>query len=146
MRSDPRVLLADIDQAGSDIGRFIENMDNASYVADVQTQAAVERKFEIIGEALNQLHKTRPDLAERIPQLRQVIDFRNLLIHGYKHVKPDRVWDYAKNGASRFRVESGLGRHGLIFLNCAGSYGSCSQIGPSGMTRNAGPANPQAAF
>ena len=56
MRSDPRVLLEDIDQAGSDLGRFIENMDNASYVADVQTQAAVERKFEIIGEAMNQLY------------------------------------------------------------------------------------------
>lgn len=57
MRSDPRVLLEDIDQAGSDLEHFVENMDSAAYVADVQTQAAVERKFEIIGEAMNQLHQ-----------------------------------------------------------------------------------------
>lgn len=103
MRSDPRVLLEDIDQAGSDLGRFIENMDNASYAADVQTQAAVERKFEIIGEAVNQLHKSHPDIAGRIPKLRQIISFRNLLVHGYKHVKPDRVWDYAKNDLPQLR-------------------------------------------
>ena len=103
MRLDPRVLLEDIDQAGSDLERFIENMDNADYVADVQTQAAVERKFEIIGEAINRLNKTHPELAERIPRLRQIIDFRNLLIHGYKHVKPDRVWDYAKNDLPQLR-------------------------------------------
>lgn len=103
MRSDPRVLLEDIDQAGSDLERFIENMDDVAYIADVQTQAAVERKFEIMGEALNQLHKTHPDLAERIPRLRHIIDFRNLLIHGYKHVKPDRVWDYAKNDLPQLR-------------------------------------------
>lgn len=103
MRSDPRVLLEDIDQAGSDLERFIENMDNTAYVADVQTQAAVERKFEIIGEAMNQLHKTHPEIAERIPRLRQIIDFRNLLIHGYKHVKPDRVWDYVKNDLPQLR-------------------------------------------
>lgn len=103
MRSDPRVLLEDIDQAGSDLGRFVESMDNVAYAADVQTQAAVERKFEIIGEAMNQLHKTHPELAERIPRLRQIIDFRNLLIHGYKHVKPDRVWDYAMNDLPQLR-------------------------------------------
>lgn len=79
MRSDPRVLLEDIDQAGSDLERFVENMDSAAYVADVQTQAAVERKFEIIGEAMNQLHQTHPELAERIPRLRQIVDFRNLI-------------------------------------------------------------------
>ena len=103
MRPDPRVLLEDIDQAGSDLQRFIENMDNAAYVADVQTQAAVERKFEIIGEAVNQLHQTHPELAERIPRLRQIIDFRNLLVHGYRHVKPDRVWDYAENDLPQLR-------------------------------------------
>ena len=31
----------------------------------------------------------RPDLAERIPRHRRIIDFRNLLIHGYDSVMPD---------------------------------------------------------
>ncbi|MCY3853264.1 MAG: hypothetical protein OXG03_06815 [Gammaproteobacteria bacterium] len=62
MRSDPRVLLEDIDQAGSDLECFIENMDDVAYIADVQTQAAVEREFEIMGEALNQKQPNGPSL------------------------------------------------------------------------------------
>ena len=90
MRLDPRVLLADI-------GRFTDGMDSGACASDALTQAAVERKFEIIGEALNRLQKTHPDLAERIPRLSRIIDFRNLLIHGYASVMPERVWDYAEN-------------------------------------------------
>ena len=103
MRPDPRVLLADADRAGADIQRFIEGMDRGMYVGDVRTQAAVERKFEIIGEALNRLHQTRPEIADQIPPLREVVGFRNLLIHGYATVIPDRVWDYAKNDLPELR-------------------------------------------
>ena len=103
MRPDPRVLLADIDRAAMDIGRFTEGMDSAAFSGDALTQAAVERKFEIIGEALNRLQKAHPELAERIPRLRRIIDFRNLLIHGYASVMPERVWDYAENHVPQLR-------------------------------------------
>ena len=49
-------------------------------------QAAVERKFEIIGEALNQLAKLDGAMAARIPDLPQVVAFRNQLIHGYANI------------------------------------------------------------
>ena len=97
MRPDPRVLLADVERAASDITRFTEGMDHETYVGDARTQAAVERKFEIIGEALNRLHQTHPEVAARIPSLREIVGFRNLLIHGYAIVIPERVWDYAEN-------------------------------------------------
>ena len=71
MRPDPRVLLAEVDRAVSDIKRFTEGMDRETYVGDARTQAAVERKFEIIGEALNRLHQTHPEVAARIPPLRE---------------------------------------------------------------------------
>ena len=74
---------------------FIEGMDYVTYADDNRTQAAVERKFEIIGEALNHLSQTSPEIAERIPELREVVSFRNLLIHGYAIVNPNRVWDHA---------------------------------------------------
>lgn len=32
-----------------------------------------------------------------IDKSREVIDFRNVLIHGYAVVIADRAWDYAKN-------------------------------------------------
>ena len=60
-------------------------------------QAAVERKFEIIGDALNRLRRDHPEFARKIPQLRQIVDFRNLLIHGYDQVIPERVWSYTRH-------------------------------------------------
>ncbi len=103
MRRDPRVLLADVDRAAADIARFIEGMDSGAYISDSRTQAAVERKFEIIGEALNRLRRTCPEIAERIPSLREVVDFRNPLIHGYATVVPERVRDYAENDLPQLR-------------------------------------------
>lgn len=97
MQRDPRVLLADVDQAAEHIVHFTEGMDLEAYIGDARTQAAVERKFEIIGEALNLLSRASPGIAERIPALRVVVDFRNVLIHGYAVVIPERVWDFVVN-------------------------------------------------
>jgi len=91
MRADPRVLLADADQAGANSERFVKGMSRETYLTDERTQAAVERKFAIIGEALNRLHQTHPEIAARIPSLREIVSFRNLVIHGYAPVIPDRV-------------------------------------------------------
>ena len=97
MQRDSRALLADVEQAAEHILHFTEGMDHEAYLADARTQAAVERKFEIIGEALNLLSKVSPKIAERIPALRVIVDFRNVLIHGYAVVIPERVWDYVVN-------------------------------------------------
>ena len=45
-------------------------------------RAAVERHFEIIGEALNRLGKVRPEIAARISEIERAIALRNRLIHG----------------------------------------------------------------
>ncbi len=103
MRRDPRVLLADVERASVDIARFTDGMTRDAYRGDERTQAAVERKFEIVGEALNRLHGDHPELAKRIPRLRRIVDFRNLLIHGYAAVIPDRVWDYARSDLPELR-------------------------------------------
>ena len=52
MRRDPRCPLADVDQAAADIARFVRGLDSSAYVGNALVPA-VERKFEIIGEALN---------------------------------------------------------------------------------------------
>ncbi len=66
MPPDPRVLLADVERAGAEIERFTEGIDGDAYAGDPLTQATVERKFEIVGEAVNRLGKSHPDLVERI--------------------------------------------------------------------------------
>ena len=55
-------------------------------------RSAVERQFEIIGEALGQLAKLDPVLAGRIPELHCIVGFRNLLIHGYDRIDDRVVW------------------------------------------------------
>ena len=55
-------------------------------------RAAVERHFEIIGEALNRLGKVRPEIAARIPEIERAIALRNRLIHGYQNVSDAMLW------------------------------------------------------
>lgn len=65
------------------------------YNADVLLHSAVERQFEIIGEALRQLGALAPDLVSSIPSYRSIVAFRNQLAHGYFAVQHDVVWAIA---------------------------------------------------
>ncbi len=60
-------------------------------------QSAVERQFEVIGEAVSQLAKRDPQAAERIPEYRRLIAFRNVLIHGYAEVDEVLVWGFIES-------------------------------------------------
>ena len=92
MQRDPRAFLWDVRESALAIQTFTQDMDATGYAANVMVQAAVERKFEIIGEALNQLSRFDAVLASRIPQTVQIIAFRNQLIHGYARVNVLTVW------------------------------------------------------
>ena len=53
----------------------------------------MERKLQIIGEALSQLAKARPELAARVRHVPQIVAFRNKRIHGYARVDHATVWE-----------------------------------------------------
>lgn len=93
MQRDPRAFLWDTREAALSIQSFIAGMDREGYLGTPLVQAAVERKFEVIGEALNQLSKFDPALAARVPDVPQIVAFRNQLIHGYATVNPSTVWN-----------------------------------------------------
>jgi uncharacterized protein with HEPN domain len=97
MQRDPRAFLWDVREAALAIQSFTAGMDAAAYAANEMAQAAVERKFEIIGEALNQLAKLDVALAARIPDLPQIVAFRKQLIHGYATVNVGTVWNVMQN-------------------------------------------------
>lgn len=96
MQRDPRAFLWDVREAALAIQTFTAGMDDAAYASNDMVQAAVERKFEIIGEALNQLSKLDEALATRLPDLPQIVAFRNQLIHGYASVNVSTVWNVAQ--------------------------------------------------
>ena len=104
MQFDARGLLDDVDQAARDIKRYLEGLDVDDYLDDDKTQASVERKFEIIGEALNRLHAVDPELASRIPKLRRIVDFRNVLSHNYDQVQQKRVWTYSQSNLPELQL------------------------------------------
>nr|WP_315229212.1 HepT-like ribonuclease domain-containing protein [uncultured Albidiferax sp.] len=97
MQRDPRAYLWDVRESALAIQSFTAGMDTTAYAGNAMAQAAVERKFEIIGEALNQLAKLDAALAARIPDLPQIVAFRNQLIHGYATVNVGTVWNIAQN-------------------------------------------------
>jgi uncharacterized protein with HEPN domain len=82
-------LLLDIRQALDDIADFTRGLDLEAYSRDAKCRAAVERKFGVMGEACTRLRDRFPEVFEKMPDARQMISFRNRLIHGY-----DSVDDY----------------------------------------------------
>ncbi|CAO5163476.1 DUF86 domain-containing protein [Frankia sp. AiPs1] len=92
MPPDPRKYLWDAANAAELARNFAHGQTFTDYQANAMLRAAVEREFEIIGEALNQLSKVAPDLAAAIPELPRIVAFRNILIHGYATVDDALVW------------------------------------------------------
>jgi uncharacterized protein with HEPN domain len=71
---------------------FASGFSFDDYLANAMLRAAIERQFEIIGEALNRLSKVDADLTARIPDLPRIVAFLNILIHGYATVDDALVW------------------------------------------------------
>ena len=92
MNPEINELLEDILRHGKMIRDFAVDHDFESYCRDVKTRLAVERSFEIIGEALNRIKRIDPDVLEGIRDYRSIISFRNILAHGYDHIEDRIVW------------------------------------------------------
>jgi uncharacterized protein with HEPN domain len=92
MQREPAALLWDIGHAADTIAEFIRGKKLEDYRGDLLFRSAVERQLTILGEAVVQLSKLAPALAERIPEHSSVIAFRNLLVHGYAAVVDELVW------------------------------------------------------
>ncbi|MDK2988972.1 MAG: hypothetical protein PWR16_501 [Methanoculleus sp.] len=87
-----RKYLYDVAEAADYIAQFTAGRTYEEYRNNPMLRSAVERQFEIIGEALNQLLRREPDLQERISDASLIIAFRNRLIHGYATVSDEVVW------------------------------------------------------
>ena len=62
---------------------FTSNKTFADYERDAMLRAAVEREFEVIGEAMIQLARVDEGVVASIQGYQRIIAFRNVLIHGY---------------------------------------------------------------
>lgn len=105
MQREAKKYLYDIQQSADLLAQFVTAKDFAAYTGDAMLRAAVERQFEIIGEALSKLAKLDTATANRISEHRRIIAFRNILVHGYADVDNRLVWDIIETKLALLRVE-----------------------------------------
>ena len=92
MQPETKKFLYDMQQACVSLAAFLKGKNLDDYLRDELLRSAVERKLMIIGEALNQLLRIDPDIETQIPDARKIIDFRNILVHGYFAIEHETVW------------------------------------------------------
>ncbi len=87
-----KAILHDIIENINAILLFTEGMDWEQFSEDLKTQYAVDRSFEIIGEATRQLPQEFMQRHDQI-EWNKMIAFRNLLIHEYFRVERAIEWN-----------------------------------------------------
>ena len=78
--------------AAKAIASFCAGKTFADYQKDDMLASAVERKFEIIGEALVRIRRKHPDDLSLLSDTAAIIGFRNILAHTYDHVEETVIW------------------------------------------------------
>ncbi len=83
--------LFDIHESIESIEKYLgDKRDFKTYLADKMLRRAVEREFEIIGEAMGRIEKL--DSTIKISSKRQIISMRNRVIHGYDKIDNEIIW------------------------------------------------------
>ena len=99
--------LFDIQYAINLIDSFIEPITVfKDYQIDVKTQSAVERQLAIIGEVVNKIKTECPEIT--LSNAKQIIDFRNRIIHSYDNIDASIVWTIVKKHLPMLKQEIGL--------------------------------------
>ncbi len=80
-----------------------ETKDYDSYSNDLKTQSAVERQLSLFGEAVNKFDNLNPEFP--LKNTRQIIGFRNRLIHTYDAIDQSIVWTIIKSHLSPLKKE-----------------------------------------
>ncbi|MCH8215203.1 MAG: DUF86 domain-containing protein [Planctomycetes bacterium] len=100
MKDEILAHLHDIVRAGEAIKGFIASCTFEDYTSDELLRSAVERKFEIMGEALNRIGRDDSGILRQIQDHRDIVSFRNILVHGYDTIDDQIVWGVIKEDLS----------------------------------------------
>ncbi len=92
MKNNVLIYILDIQSAVVAINLFVGNQSYERYAFSFFLPSAVERKIEIMGEALSKMKKENPEYLEKIRCHREFISLRNILIHGYGFSDSRIVW------------------------------------------------------
>lgn len=101
---DLRVLLYDMLRAADAIIEFTEGRTFEQYAEDLMLRSAVERQFEVLGEAMSRALRAEPDIQDTLVGARTVVDFRNVIAHGYDRLSDQTVWDVVEQHVPYLRA------------------------------------------
>ncbi|MFH1379560.1 MAG: HepT-like ribonuclease domain-containing protein [bacterium] len=97
--------LYDIYQAVKNIKSFVKNKSFENYKRNTLLQSALERQFEIIGEALNRIKKIDDAFISSIDDAHKIIGLRNVIAHGYDIIDLKIIWDAVKYNLPKLKKE-----------------------------------------
>jgi uncharacterized protein with HEPN domain len=95
--SDPLKYLADMRDRAVFVVEILQDKTVADLSQNRILRSCVERELSIVGEALYQMHKIRPEVAERIDNWRAIVRFRHILVHGYAAVDLNMMWEVTRD-------------------------------------------------
>jgi uncharacterized protein with HEPN domain len=97
MPRDSQKFLNDIRERATYVVEFMADKSLEDLTDQRLIRSSVERELMVLGEALYQLHRQSPAIAEQISAWRQIIGFRHVLVHGYDSVDMQVIWDAIQN-------------------------------------------------
>lgn len=107
MTIEIKKLLLDIQESVRSIDGHLEGRRSfTEYVANKTKRRAVEREFEIIGEAISKILKIDP--TTHISYARLIVDLRNKVIHAYDTIDDTIMWKIIVKDLPRLEEEVAL--------------------------------------
>ena len=105
MTNEVKKRLYDAWSACQAVEEFTAGKTLTDYREDLLLRSAVERQLEIVGEALGQAAEVTEALSEEVPDLSDIISFRNRIAHGYDSLDHEIVWDIVQKNVPRLRMQ-----------------------------------------
>ena len=99
MYRDVKVYLEDMINSIDKVFEYTDNISFDEFKDNSMIFDAVVRRLEILGEAANQIKKYDANFYQKHSNIewREIIDFRNILIHGYFGIIEEIVWNVIQN-------------------------------------------------
>jgi uncharacterized protein with HEPN domain len=101
MRPELAKCLLDARGACRAISEFTKEHTFDDYRQDLLLRSAVERQFEILGEAFSRIEAIDVTFRDQLLEMGAIIGMRNRIIHGYDAVDDSIVWDAVQRHVPR---------------------------------------------
>lgn len=106
LRRSREAYLWDIADSCRAILEFVQKSSLSDFQQNRMLRRAVERVLSIVGEAVSQATRYFPKLEESIGSARQIVGFRNRIVHEYAEVNNEIVWAIVQNEVPRLLEKS----------------------------------------